>query len=136
MDAWSIWDPFYAVAEQDPGTRVLTTAEGVAPSNSFYLARRTTVQAAPGVIAQVITEIARATKWIETNQDELVRVLSQETGVPESVERVTAARGNYDVGFMTDVVTAQQQAIADTFHELGIIPCAIRVHDAVWTPTS
>ena len=26
IDAWSIWDPFFAVAELDPQTRVLTTA--------------------------------------------------------------------------------------------------------------
>ena len=136
VDAWSIWDPFYAVAEQDPDTRVLTNAVGIAPSNQFFLARRPIVQAAPGVITQVIGEIARATKWIESNQDELVRVLSRETGVPEAAERVAAARGNYDVGFVTDSVVVQQQAIADTFHDLGIIPQPIRVRDAVWTPAT
>ena len=33
LDAWAIWDPFYAITQGGPGTRVLTTAEGVAPSN-------------------------------------------------------------------------------------------------------
>ena len=136
VDAWSIWDPFYAVAQQDPDTRVLTDAEGIAPSNQFFLARRPVVRAAPGVITQVIGEVARATKWIEANQDELVRLLSRETGVPEAAERVAAARGNYDVGLITDSVVAQQQAIADTFHDLGIIPRPIRVRDAVWTPAT
>jgi sulfonate transport system substrate-binding protein len=56
IDAWSIWDPFYAIAERDPGTRVLTTAETVAPSNSFFLARRAyAVESAP-VVAAVIEE--------------------------------------------------------------------------------
>ena len=50
LDAWAIWDPFYAIAQQEPTTRVLTTAEGVAPSNSFFLANRAFARRAPAVI--------------------------------------------------------------------------------------
>src|SRR5664279_5342458 len=37
VDAWSIWDPFYALGERFPGVHVLTDADGVAPSNAFFL---------------------------------------------------------------------------------------------------
>ena len=40
LDAWGIWDPFFAIAEQDPAAGVLTTGEGIAASNSFCLASR------------------------------------------------------------------------------------------------
>jgi sulfonate transport system substrate-binding protein len=40
VDAWSIWDPFYAVAEHYPGVKLLTNAVGIAPSNAFFLATR------------------------------------------------------------------------------------------------
>jgi ABC-type nitrate/sulfonate/bicarbonate transport system substrate-binding protein len=136
IDAWSIWDPFYAVAERDPGTRVLTTAEAVAPSNSFFLARRAYAVGSAPVVAAVIEEITLVTSWIGTHQDELARVMAQATGVPEDIQRIAAARGTYDTGFMTDAVAVQQQEIADTFHTLGLIPRAIRVRDAVWTPTA
>lgn len=136
VDAWSIWDPFFAIAEQDPATRVLTTAEGVAPSNSFFLARRALTREAPGTVTALIGEIARVTRWIEAHQDELARLMARETSVPEPIQRIAAARGNYDVGLMTDAVAAEQQAIADSFHQLGILPRAVRVRDAVWTPTS
>ncbi len=32
IDAWSIWDPYFAVAEKEATTRVLTTAEGIVES--------------------------------------------------------------------------------------------------------
>lgn len=136
VDAWSIWDPFYAIAEADPTTRVLTTAEGIAPSNSFFLARRALVREQPAVVQAVVAEIAAAARWIEGHQDDLARLMARETGVPEGIQRVAAARGNYDVGLMTDAVAAQQQSIADTFHQLRILPRPLRVRDAVWTPTS
>jgi sulfonate transport system substrate-binding protein len=134
VDAWSIWDPFYAIAERDPDTRVLTSALGVAPSNSFFLARRAYAADNAAVVSAVVEEITRVTTWIGTHQDEVARAMAEATGIPEDVQRVTAARGNYDTGLMTDAVAAQQQAIADTFLGLGLLPHAIRVRDAVWTP--
>ncbi|UHD46685.1 hypothetical protein LUX29_05630 [Aureimonas altamirensis] len=41
------------------------------------------------------------------------------------------ARQSYGVTPLTDEVVAQQQAIADTFHELELIPSAISIADAV-----
>jgi sulfonate transport system substrate-binding protein len=134
VDAWSIWDPFYAIAERDPNTRVLTSALGVAPSNSFFIARRAFANQDGVVVSAVVEEITKVTTWIGTHQDEVARVMADATGVPEDIQRVTAARGSYDTGLMTDAVAAQQQAIADTFLGLGLLPRAIRVRDAIWTP--
>lgn len=134
--AWAIWDPYYAAAQLFPETRVLTDAVGIAPSNQFFLARRETVERAPAVVVKAVTEIARVAKGVAANPDEFVQVLTRETGVPEAAVRVAVARGNYDVGFITDKAMAEQQAIADTFHQLGLLPNAIRVRDIAWTPLS
>ncbi len=134
LDAWSIWDPFYAIAERDPATRVLTTAAGVAPSNSFFLARRAFAHDHGALVSAVVAEATRAIAWIGTHQDELARLLSEATGVPYDIERTAAARGNYETSLMTDEVVAQQQDIADRFHRLAILPRPIRVADAVWHP--
>jgi aliphatic sulfonates family ABC transporter substrate-binding protein len=136
VDAWSIWDPFYAIAERDPNTRVLTSALGVAPSNSFFLARRAYATERGAIVSAVIDEITKVTTWIGTHQDEVAHAMAEATGVPEDIQRITVARGNYATGLMTDAVVAQQQAIADTFFGLGLLPNAIRVRDAVWTPRS
>ena len=42
VDAWSIWDPYYAAEENDSGARTIATDESTgSPNRSFYLAART-----------------------------------------------------------------------------------------------
>ena len=134
VDAWAIWDPFYALAEREPDTRVLTTAERIASSNSFFLARLPFLQRRPDLVRAVLGETGRISREIESHQAEFARSMAAATGIPEDIQRIAAARGNYQVGYITPAVTAQQQAIADDFHALGLIPDAIAVRDAVWTP--
>jgi aliphatic sulfonates family ABC transporter substrate-binding protein len=135
VDAWSIWDPFYAVAQRDPNTRVLTDAQGVAPSNSFFLASRDYAAANPEVIKAIIEETRHAWRWAEGHQAELAQVLSEASGVDLDAEKVAAARGNYEIAYLTPAVVNQQQAIADTFAKLGLLPHPIDIHVAVWTPS-
>jgi sulfonate transport system substrate-binding protein len=134
VDAWAIWDPFYAIAQLEPGTRVLTTAEGVAPSNSFFLARRAYADQQPAVILAVLDAINGAAQWAREHPEDLSRVMTEVTGVPIAAQRVAAPRGVYAVQPMDDTIIAQQQAIADSFFELHIIPSRIQVRAAVWTP--
>lgn len=136
VDAWSIWDPFYALAERFPGVHVLTTAEGVAPSNAFFLATRSFAARYPSVVTAIVDETTTAWHWAEHHQSELAAVLADASGVPVEVEKVVAARGNYAIAFVTPQVVRQQQAIADTFSELGLIPHPIVIGQAVWTPGS
>lgn len=135
VDAWAIWDPFFALAERDPATRVLTTAVGIAPSNSFFLASRALVRDRLDVVRTVIGETVRIAREIEAHLDDFARAMAAATGIPEDIQRIAAARGNYRVGTLTAEVVAQQQAIADTFLALRLIPSAIRVRDAVWSPS-
>lgn len=134
LDAWVIWDPFFAIAEQEPTTRVLTTSEGVAPSNSFFLAGRAFAKREPGTVAALLDAINGAAAWAHANPDDLARTLSDVTGVPLPIQRVAALRGVYAVQPMDDAIVAQQQAIADTFAGLRILPSRIDVRAAVWRP--
>jgi sulfonate transport system substrate-binding protein len=136
VEAWSIWDPFYALGERLPGVHVLTTAEGVAPSNAFFLATRSFATRNPSIVSAIVDETTSAWHWAARHQSELAAVLSEASGVPIDVEKVVAARGNYEVAFITPQVVHQQQAIADTFSRLGLIPHPIEIGQAVWTPGS
>ena len=40
IDAWTIWDPYFAIAEAGEGVRVLARATDIAPQNNFFLASR------------------------------------------------------------------------------------------------
>jgi aliphatic sulfonates family ABC transporter substrate-binding protein len=134
VDAWAVWDPFYALGERYPGSRVLTTAEGVAPSNAFFLAGRSYADQNPQIISTVIGELDRVSRWTQQHQAELAEEMASVTGVDLDVEKVAAARGNYGVHFMSGDVVREQQSIADTFAKLGLIPHPIDVRSIVWTP--
>lgn len=134
IDAWSIWDPFFAIAELEPGTRVLTTAEGLAPSNSFFLASRAFATREPAAVLTLLDAINGAAAWARANPEPLAQALSEVTGVPLPAQRIAAARGVYAVQPLDDVIIAQQQAIADTFAGLRVIPSRIDIRAAVWRP--
>lgn len=134
LDAWAIWDPFFAVAQQDPQTRVLTTGEGFSPTNNFFVARRGYAAANPAVMLTLVKLLNAAAEWSLAHQDELAGVMSQLTGVDMAAERVATARGSFSVALIDDAVVAQQQVIADTFARQHAIPASIQIRSAVWTP--
>jgi sulfonate transport system substrate-binding protein len=134
VDAWAIWDPFYAETERAEKVRVLATAAGVAPSNSFFLGSRAYAEQHPGIVADLIRDLDDASHWSETHQDAVAEIIAALTHVNLETERATVARSSYGVAFLTPKVVAQQQAIADTFRALGLIPAPIEVAKAVWTP--
>ncbi|HEY0798555.1 MAG TPA: sulfonate ABC transporter substrate-binding protein [Candidatus Baltobacteraceae bacterium] len=134
IDAWAIWDPFYAVAQRFPGTGLLTDAQGIDASNSFYLSRKDYAAQYPATIVAVVQEVNRASHWAATHRDELAEIYSKETGVDLAAERVATARATYGLHFITPEVIKQQQAIADTFAKLGLIPSPIDIASIVWTP--
>lgn len=134
IDAWAIWDPFYAIAERTQHPRVLTTAEGIVHSASYFFANRDFAAAHPAAVKAIVEELTAAGQWAEANRDKVAEALAQATGVDVEAQKLTAARGSFRVGPITDEQVQNQQRIADTFYELKLIPRAIVVKDAVWIP--
>lgn len=137
IDAWAIWDPYYAVAEADPQARVLTTAEGIVDSWSFYFGNGDFTAANPEVLSEVIDELAKTGAWAQSHLDETIAALSEITGVPIEVTRTVLTRKSADlgkVGVLTDEAVTYQQALADEFHGLGILPRKLTISDIVWRP--
>ena len=133
VDAWAIWDPFFAVGQEDADARTLTDGQ-VAPSSSFLLARRPYAHDHPATIATWLRVVNEAAAWSELHQGELARTMAEITGVDLPAERVAAARGTYHYDLLTDETVARQQGVADTFADLRIIPRRIAVRENVWTP--
>ena len=40
IDAWAIWDPYFAIGETKQNGRILVNAHEITKSNSFYIANR------------------------------------------------------------------------------------------------
>lgn len=137
IDAWAIWDPFFAVAEADPQTRLLTTSEGLLDNWGYFLGNGAYTGANPEVIAEVIDELAKVGAAAQADLDGTVKALSEITGVPETITRVTLTRSQADLGKISlfpDQALTYQQGLADDFHALGIVPKKLKISDIVWHP--
>jgi NitT/TauT family transport system substrate-binding protein/sulfonate transport system substrate-binding protein len=133
IDAWTIWDPYFAIAESGEGVRVLAVATDITPQNNYFLASRPLAETRAPILAATIDALGEVAAWCTQNRGAVAALLSQGTGVPLAATRRAVDRTNYVIGPMTDRVAAEQQRIADRFHSLKLIPKPIRIADAVWT---
>jgi len=127
VDAWVIWDPFYAAAEKTLGARVIADATGVVGNRAFYFSSQKYAADNPDVIRILLEELDKIDQWGKQNRDQLANELAQLWGVPKPV--VDAAVGRLQFGTLpiTRAILGEQQQIADTFLELGLIPKHIDV---------
>jgi len=135
IDAWSIWDPYFAIGETKQNGRILVNASEITKSNSFYIANRDFARNHGPVLQQIIDVTTSTAKWAEAHRDEVAKSLSAITGIPLDIQTVAANRSSFAVGPITDDVIATQQGVADRFHKLGLIPKQIAVRDIVWRNT-
>lgn len=137
IDAWVIWDPYYAIAAQDPDTRVLTTTEGVVDAWGFLQANGTYARENPTIVAEVIDELTKVGAAAQSDLDATAETVSASTGVPVPITRITLGRKGGDLGaiqLLDDDIIAYQQALADTFFGEKIIPRQLTIRDIVWYP--
>jgi sulfonate transport system substrate-binding protein len=134
IDAWSIWDPYFAIGEIKQQGRILVEASAITKTNSFYIANRDFAKRHGPVLQQIIDVTSTSAKWAEAHRDEVAKSLSAVTGIPLDIQTVAANRSSFAVGPITDDIVATQQGVADRFFKLGLIPKPIMVRDAVWKP--
>jgi sulfonate transport system substrate-binding protein len=135
IDAWSIWDPYFAIGETRQNGRILVNASEITKSNSFYIANRDFARTHGPILQQIVDVTASTAKWAEAHRDEVARSLSAITGIPLDIQTVAANRSSFAVGPITEDIIATQQGVADRFFKLGLIPRAIAVRDIVWRNT-
>lgn len=130
VDAWAIWDPFQASAEQTLDARELANAEGLAPNYQFYLGDRDFVDANPEAIDALIAAIGEIDTWIAGNPRAAAEELAPSTGIPAEALELALSRQSFGVELLTPEVVADQQRVADTFAALGLLPRPVRIEDA------
>jgi sulfonate transport system substrate-binding protein len=133
IDAWAVWDPYFAIGEVKGGGQVLVKASDIGKTNSFYIANRDFAAHAPQLVSLVIDVLAKTADWAEAHRDQVGQLLAQVTGVDLDIQTKAAQRSSFAIGKVTDDIVATQQAVADRFFRLGLIPRPIVVREAVWT---
>lgn len=133
IDAWVVWDPYYAIAEEKYAARVIAdTTDKRLASASYYMAGKDFATRHPAVLIAVLDEIGKLTTWSGQHRDELATLAAEATGIDVKSWSAAFARAEFSLGPVTDAHVAQQQQLADTFQSLGIIPRKINVREIVW----
>jgi len=132
VDAWVIWDPYTAAAEKQIGARVLADATGLASNHQYYLGARGFVEKNPQVIRAVFEDSVEKGKWLKANLRQAAEQIAPLQGLPLDVVETSLQRYEFRVTPLSDAVIDEQQRIADTFHDLKLIPKAVNVREASW----
>ncbi|MFB9268417.1 aliphatic sulfonate ABC transporter substrate-binding protein [Bradyrhizobium erythrophlei] len=135
IDAWVIWDPYFAIGETKQNGRMLVNAHEITKTNSFYIANRDFAKNNAAILQQIVDVTTSTAVWAQAHPDEVAKSLSAVTGVPLDIQTIAARRAGFSVGPITDDIVATQQGVADRFFKLGLVPKQIAVREIVWRNT-
>jgi sulfonate transport system substrate-binding protein len=135
VDAWAIWDPFYAATELAVRPRVLATGRDLASNNSFYLASRPFATEHTATLLALFEELTRADRFVQQKRPEAIKLIADFSGLDAGVVSLfLQRRPPSPVGPLTAATVIDQQRVADAFHRIGLIPKPVKVADIVWRP--
>ncbi|MFW2078767.1 sulfonate ABC transporter substrate-binding protein [Acinetobacter sp. ULE_I010] len=131
VDAWVIWDPFYAAAEKQLGAKVIATGENLVSNHQFYLADRKFAEQHPDILKAVVNELNTTTQWVSQHQSDAAKLLEKPTGLPLDVLNTSISRMGFGVAPISSEVAKEQQYVADAFYQQKLIPNKINIQAAI-----
>lgn len=134
VDAWVIWDPFFAAAERSANARILVDGKGLVNNHQFYLASRQYATKYSHIIKILIEEMAKIDDWGRKNPRAVAEFLAPYIGLDLPTTELATKRYSFGVRTITPSVVKEQQKIADTFYQLKLIPKPIAIKEAVLQP--
>lgn len=130
VDAWVIWDPFLSSAIKTLEARVLADAQGLANNRQYYFTSRDFASKNADVLKIAIEEVSAIDTWASKNKAEAAQELSKVLGLERSIVELYLNNLRYGTLPVTPDILAEQQAIADTFFELKLIPKKLNLRHA------
>ncbi|MEE1782131.1 ABC transporter substrate-binding protein [Streptomyces sp. SP17BM10] len=132
VDAWAVWDPYTAIAEQ-AGGHILATGEPVSAGLAFTVASDGALAdpARSELVGDYLRRVRAAWRWAATHQEQWAQVWAKEAGIPYEVALVSVRRTqstSFGVALDDDAVRSEQR-IVDTFAAQKLIPSSFTFAD-------
>lgn len=131
VDAWSIWDPFLAVAQAGGTVRDLKLGRD---RRTFFLASQQFTETNPDLLKLILTAARQNGEWATQNIATITEQFAKETNLPQPILEVVNKRRNWGPEPIDQQVQIQQQQVADIFYAAQVIPKSIQVKDAFLSP--
>lgn len=132
IDAWVVWDPYFASAQQAYQVRVLADYQGLPLANGFYLASRKFASQSPQLLSALLEQIRQTGVWANSHQKEIAALVGPLTGLPPDIVAIWQGRSRYGAVPVSSEIVANQQRVADAFYQQKLIPKPVTVAGSVW----
>ncbi|MFJ3055409.1 sulfonate ABC transporter substrate-binding protein [Herbaspirillum sp. NPDC087042] len=129
VDAWAIWEPYLAAAQQTLKARILADADGVVKNRAYYFSTRDYARENADLIKIALDELGRVDELAKSRPDDYAAELATILGLPRSVLDVMVRRYTYGTLPITHAILEEQQQIADAFLDLKLIPRKINLRE-------
>lgn len=134
LDAWVIWDPFYAAAQNAINARVLIDGKEITKQGGFYMATHKFATENQEMVKAILEEIKKLAAWSDQHRNEVAQTLAPILGVDLDSMKKATDRKLFGVKRIDASLIAEQQKVADTFYRLKVIPKQVDVKEAMLTP--
>jgi len=141
IDAWAVFDPYYAIALQQ-GARILRDGRGINTALAFITASEPALADAAkrAAIADFLQRLGRAGEWANTNAEAYAKVYAELTRLPLDTSRTITARAAVTGRSVNEADIVALQAVADRSARDGILPVRVDVRaitdTQVWKPAA
>lgn len=132
IDAWVVWDPYFASAQKAYQVRVLSDYTGLPLANGFYLTSRKFAEQSPQLVSALLEQVRATGKWAGEHQKEVSALLARQTGVPADIVATWMQRSRFGATPVTPDIVANQQRVADLFYQQKLIPKTVNIASRVW----
>jgi sulfonate transport system substrate-binding protein len=132
-DAWAIWDPYTAQAEQQVPVRSIAQATGVTNGAGFGIASDATL-ADPKrntALGDLLVRYAKAAQWAQNHPEDWARSYSAAVGLDLPVATVAQGRSLRASTALSGELIGSEQELADLFAETKQITSAPKFADWV-----
>lgn len=123
VDAVATWEP-YVTQQERQGGRVIATAEGLIPAQSFVVANNQSLADKRAAISDFLQRLKKAREWTATDpahNEAYADAWAERTRADRDIARAWFARAQTDVGPVSPQNITDAQTTIDFFSGLGLI---------------
>lgn len=128
--AWAIWPPFVEMELIAGKGRVIENV--ISPVQVVLAMRGDFVSKYPKITNALINILQKSKRWILSNQDESIDIMSKELNLPIEVVRLAWPKIIWDVSVSNEEIIKDIQEKADFIHEIGFIKRGVNVKEELF----
>jgi sulfonate transport system substrate-binding protein len=126
VDAWAIWDPNAAMAEQE-GARILPGKQNLAPGYALMFGREGAIAEKRALLQDYHDRLYAGWEWSAKNRDAYAELMHKDTGLALDILRITQGRADRVPAKVDEALIAQQQDTADRYFRAKVIDRKLNV---------